>query len=339
MSFRGRTRSTWQQGHQEDTEVSELSSDNISSRSPSVETVAAVEVDDEATDQLSLKLNRLTEKLCRYESHKYFITKCLKDKLIPEGFYSLEPSIGNHDDEFLQEWYEDLNNFLLTRMEKTVQFCDKTITTTKSNINQIEEDLRKKTAPSNFKEVREEVKKNKDGYSAQLTQRKNKKFHNLKFKGNRRAGNRNNHTDFSSNHTIQPNATTNIQTRPSYSQVVQTTQPIFSKPPPLRRETNTRYFNQRQLQQTTNQGRVNFTLGRQQEVKPATFSGSQKSTPFRGQQNEPSKNAVPAPAQTGDMNAIFTNTMQQLSHAAEAITALEKFFRQNFSENRTEEEQ
>ena len=39
------------------------------------------------------------------------------------------------------------------------------------------------------------------------------------------------------------------------------------------------------------------------------------------------------------MNVIFTNTMQQLSHAAEAITALEKFFCQNFSENRTKEEQ
>ena len=123
MSFRGHTRSTWQQGHQEDTEVSELSSDNLSSRSPSVETV--VEVDDEATDQLSLKLNRLTEKLYRYESHKYFITKCLKDKLIPEGFYSLEPSIGNHNNEFLQEWYEDLNNFLLTRMEKQFSFVTK----------------------------------------------------------------------------------------------------------------------------------------------------------------------------------------------------------------------
>ena len=153
MSYRGRTRSTWQQGHQKDTEVWESSSDNLNSRSQSVETV--VEVDDEATDRLSLKINRLTEKLCRYESHKYFITKCLKDKLIPEGFYSLEPSIGNHDNEFLQEWCEDLNNFLLMCMETTVKFCDKTITTTKSNINLIEEDLRKKTAPSNFKEVRE----------------------------------------------------------------------------------------------------------------------------------------------------------------------------------------
>ena len=121
---------------------------------------------------------------------------------------------------------------------------------------------------------------------------------------------------------------------------MQTKQPIFSKPPPLRRENNTRYFNQRQLQQTTKQSRVNFTLGRQRQVKPATFSEPQKSTPFRGQQNNgPSKNAVPTPAQTGDINVIFTNTMQQLSHAAEAITASEKFFCQSFSENMTEEEQ
>ena len=58
---------------------------------------------DEAMDHLSLKLNRLTDKLCRYESLKYFITKYLKEKLIPEGFWSLDPSTGNHDDEFLKK--------------------------------------------------------------------------------------------------------------------------------------------------------------------------------------------------------------------------------------------
>ena len=131
-----------------------------------------------------------------------------------------------------------------------------------------------------------------------------------------------------------------IQLTFSYSQVVQTAQLTFSEPPPLRRENNTHYFNQRQLQQTTNQSPINFTLVRQQTVKPAAFSRTQKSTPVRGQQNNgPSENAVPAPAQTRDMNVIFTNTMQQLSHATEAIAALEKLFRHSFSENMTEEEQ
>ena len=65
--------------------------------------------------------------------------------------------------------------FLRTRMEKTVRFCDKTITVTKNNINQTEEELKKKTAPSNFKEVKDEITKNKEGYSAQLIQKKRQK--------------------------------------------------------------------------------------------------------------------------------------------------------------------
>ena len=131
MACRGRTRSTWEADNNEDNGLSESSSgNNLSSRSPSVETV--VETDDEATDHLSLKLNRLTDKLCRYESHKYFITKCL------EGFWSLNPSIGNHD-EFLKNWYEDVHNFLLNKMQDTINFYDKTITETKANINQTED--------------------------------------------------------------------------------------------------------------------------------------------------------------------------------------------------------
>ena len=106
------------------------------------------------------------------------------------------------------------------------------------------------------------------------------------------------------------------------------------------RENNPRYFIQRQGQQTNNQSRVNVTFGSQQQVKPADFRGPQKPTPFiRQQNNGPSENAVPVPAQTRDMNVIFTNTMQQLSHVAKAlITALDEFFRQSFSENMKKEE-
>ena len=339
MAFRGRTRSTWQPGNQEDIDDSEASSDNLSSRSPSVETV--IETDDEATDQLSLKLNRLTEKLCRYESHKYFINKCLNDKLIPEGFWSLEPSIGNHDDEFLQQWYEDVTKFLLTRMEATVKFCEKTITATKSGIKETEDELKRKTVPTNFNEVKEEVKRNKEGYSTKLIQKKNKKYHNLKYKGNRRAGNKNNHMAIVTNHTT--NMQPNLEPRPSYSQVLQTSQPTYQpKPPPPRRETDRRaYFNQGQGRQVTNQNRATFNFGSQPQVRPAAFTMPQKSTAFSRPHNTKKvpKNEVAAPAQTGEMSTIFMNTMQQLSHAAAAITELEKFFRQNYSGSMTEEEQ
>ena len=286
--------------------------------------------DDEATDQLSLKLNRLTEKLFRYESHKYFINKCLNDKLIPEGFWSLEPSIGNHDDEFLQQWYENVT-----------KFNSSTITATKSSINETENELKRKTVPTNFNEVKEEVKRNKEGYSTKLIQKKNIKYHNLKYKGNRRAGNKNNRMAIVTNHTtsMQPN----LEPRPPYSQVLQTSQPTYQpKPPPPRRETDRRaYFNQGQGRQVTSQNRATFNFGSQPQVKPAAFTTPQKSTAFNRPHNTKtvSKNEVAAPGQTREMSTIFMNTMQQSSHAAAAITELEKFFRQNYSGSMTEEEQ
>ena len=91
--------------------------------------------------------------------------------------------------------------------------------------------------PTNFSEVKEEVKRNKEGYSTKLIQKKNKKYHNLKYKGNRRAGNKNNRMAIVTNHTT--NMQPNLEPRPSYSQVLQTPQPTYQpKPPPPRRETD-----------------------------------------------------------------------------------------------------
>ena len=125
----------------------------------------------------------------------------MNHKLIPEGFWSLERSIGNHNDEFLQQWYEDVTKFLLKHMEATVKFCEKTITATKSSTNETENDLKRKTVPTNFNEVKEEVKRNKEGYSTKLIQKKSKQYHNLKYKGNCRAGNKDNRMAIVTNHT------------------------------------------------------------------------------------------------------------------------------------------
>ena len=166
-------------------------------------------------------------------------------------------------------------------------------------------------------------------------------IYNLKYKGNRRAGNKNNRMAIVTNHTT--NMQPNLEPRPSYSQVLQTSQPTYQpKPPPPRRETDRRaYFNQGQGRQVTNQNRATFNFGSQPQVRPAAFTMPQKSTAFSRPHNTKKvpKNEVAAPAQTGEMSTIFMNTMQQLSHAAAAITELEKFFRQNYSGSMTEEEQ
>ena len=44
-------------------------------------------------EQAALKLNRLKDKVTRYESHKDFLTRCIAEKLIPKGLkLELEPN-------------------------------------------------------------------------------------------------------------------------------------------------------------------------------------------------------------------------------------------------------
>ena len=47
----------------------------------------------------------------------------------------LEPTIGNHDQEFVDTWYSNLQEFSLTLMKGIVKFCDKKISETTAHIN------------------------------------------------------------------------------------------------------------------------------------------------------------------------------------------------------------
>ena len=68
-------------------------------------------------EKLALKLNSLNDKKTRYESHKSFVTKCQKEKVILQGLsIYVEPSIGNQDSEFLETWHERLQFFSLPLM-------------------------------------------------------------------------------------------------------------------------------------------------------------------------------------------------------------------------------
>ena len=62
-----------------------------------------------------MKLNLLKDKNARYQSHREFLLQCIKSKPKPKGLkIELEPTIGNHDQEFLDMWYSQTNkNFLL----------------------------------------------------------------------------------------------------------------------------------------------------------------------------------------------------------------------------------
>ena len=75
-------------------------------------------------EQVALKLDCLKDKVTRYECHKDFLTHCTGEKLIPKGLkLELKPTIGNFDQEFVDEWYCKLNSFPLILMKDITTYC------------------------------------------------------------------------------------------------------------------------------------------------------------------------------------------------------------------------
>ena len=73
----------------------------------------------------------------------------------------LEPTIGNHNQEFLDNWYSKLKQFSLSLMEDFVQFCDKTINKTQE-ITTTELSLKTSTNNNQLQEIKAEIMKNEE---------------------------------------------------------------------------------------------------------------------------------------------------------------------------------
>lgn len=70
----------------------------------------------------------------------------------------LEPIIGNHNQEFLDNWYDKLKSFSFSMMETIFQFCDKAIAENKIEISNCGQILKKSMIKEDFNEI-EETKK------------------------------------------------------------------------------------------------------------------------------------------------------------------------------------
>ena len=86
----------------------------------------------------------------------------------------LEPMIGNHDQNFLDNWYSKLEKCSLSLLKNIVQFCDKIIDTTTTEIRTTENSLTSNTSQEKFKAAANKM----------LRQQKSKDFNTLKYKTN-----------------------------------------------------------------------------------------------------------------------------------------------------------
>ena len=129
------------------------------------------------------KLDRLHDKKERYQSHRQFLKKCLDNDIIPNGLrLELEPSIGNHDEDFLKNWYSKLEEYSKNFMKDVLAFCEKTNEETDANITEVNTELQTAVEKEQYDNVQETVIKNNTLRSHELQRRKNKKFSALKYK-------------------------------------------------------------------------------------------------------------------------------------------------------------
>lgn len=141
-----------------------------------------------------IRLERLYDKRDRYASHVSFLKDCINIKRIPNGLtINLEPTIGNHDDDFRNHWYERLQEFSLSLMQDIVDFSEKTEKETKERIDAEKHRLEPQKLNE---EVMEALNTNSENRKRSLNNTKRRKFHWLKYNrnNNRAQGERNEQT-------------------------------------------------------------------------------------------------------------------------------------------------
>ena len=136
-------------------------------------------------EHLTFKLDKLSDKKLRFEQHECFLNKCLNNNITPNGLrVHVEPSIGNRDDAFLNQWHARLDEFSRTLTSDVVGFCEKEIAKTKEEIEITTKKLKDLTSTEEFKDITGVIANNQTFREKDLQQKKNRKFYGLKYRNN-----------------------------------------------------------------------------------------------------------------------------------------------------------
>lgn len=174
--------------------------------SSSVETIIsateATEYSPITENRIAVRHDRLMDKIDRYNSHNQFIRKCMTGNVIPKSYQvTVEPSIGNHDDEFLKGYYDLCDNFAKQLMTYTADYCAKKTTEFEAQCATSTEELKAMTTTATFTELKKTFEVNRDKRRKALQEIKDKKFIRLKYRSQHQ--NRNQFPGESSNNNYE----------------------------------------------------------------------------------------------------------------------------------------
>ena len=316
-------------------------------RTESTDTVTNDTHDDSNIRFTARKLDRLFDKEARFQSHKEFLTRCLTGNVIPNGLrIELEPSIGNHDEDFLTKWNDKLIKFSKELTTDVIEFCDKTITETTNVIEETKTKLKDITDQEQESEISQTLLLNQDTRKTNLKRNKDKKYYNLKYRNTRKPtrsqdnspsdwpSDNNNNNSFQDTHVnIQPGQ----QYRKTYSGVVtkkRSNTNAFTRPPNNRNNSSTNLYTNK-MNHLDHKSDSNENSRLRKRVQDLENQVKQQYPPRHidnnnGQSDNASKNTnsaqsnIPgAPLPIHDMLEYITNTMQTLNGFKTQLTQLQ----------------
>ena len=266
--------------------------------------------------------------------------------MIPNGLkIELEPSIGNHNEEFLTKWNDKLDKFSKELTQDVIVFCGKTITDTTIDIEETNRKLKDIANQEQETEITTTLQKNQDTRKHNLKRNKDKKYYNPKYRNTKRAprpqgswpGPHDEDTPFqqSENNTNNFNTQTNQDNHRTYANITRRDRSNTNLPrkPNFNRSSNTN-LSANNLQNRGPKPENQETIRLRQRVKELEQRVNQTHTPeattstSTNMNNQPKNmnsaqsNGPGAPLQIHDMLEYITNTMQTLNNLKTQLTQL-----------------
>ena len=94
---------------------------------------------------------------------------------------NLEPTIGNQNEEFVNQWYKIQDDCAKQLMKMTIKFCETTIKEAVHEIKEIDSKLQSNLPSTEYSNIKGQVSKNQEVTIQQLRRKKTRKYRQLKY--------------------------------------------------------------------------------------------------------------------------------------------------------------
>ena len=137
---------------------------------------------EEEIKKLAFRLDRIKNKKIRFLSHNKLLEKYFRDKLTPNGSkINLEPTIGNQNEEFVNQWCKIQDDCAKELIKMTIEFCETKIKETEHEIKEIDSKLQSNLPSTEYRNIKKEASKNEEVTIQKLTRKKTRKYRQLEY--------------------------------------------------------------------------------------------------------------------------------------------------------------